>query len=117
VALGLPGNPSSAMITFALLGVPLLRAMQGDRAPVAPTRAARLGAAFSRSEPGRAEFLRATIARGDDGFVVATPVANQASGAMSSMAEADALLCVPAATTQIARGAPCDVLLLEELGA
>jgi molybdopterin molybdotransferase len=117
VALGLPGNPSSAMITFALLGVPLLRAMQGDRAPVVPTRSARLGSAFSRAEAGRTEFLRATLARGDDGVVVATPILNQASGAASSMAEADALLRVPATMTQIARGAPCDVLLLEELGA
>jgi molybdopterin molybdotransferase len=117
VAIGLPGNPSSAMITFALLGVPLLRAMQGDIAPVAPPRPARLGAAFSRVEAGRAEFLRATLGRGDDGALVATPIMNQASGAASSMAEADALLCVPVTTTQMARGAPCDVLPLEELGA
>jgi molybdopterin molybdotransferase len=117
VALGLPGNPSSAMITFALLGVPLLRAMQGDSAPVALPRAARLGAAFSRVEAGRAEFLRATLGRSDDGSIVVTPVVNQASGAASSMAEAHALLCVATATTQLARGDLCDVLLIEELGA
>ena len=32
--LGLPGNPVSAQLTFALFGMPLLRAMQGDRRPV-----------------------------------------------------------------------------------
>src|SRR5262249_47177111 len=32
--LGLPGNPASALTTFALFAAPLLRALQGDRAPV-----------------------------------------------------------------------------------
>jgi molybdopterin molybdotransferase len=32
--IGLPGNPLSAAATFAVFAVPLLRAMQGDRAPV-----------------------------------------------------------------------------------
>lgn len=33
VVVGLPGNPSSAVLTFALFGMPLLRAMQGDSSP------------------------------------------------------------------------------------
>lgn len=32
--LALPGNPASALVTFALFGVPLLRAMQGDSRPL-----------------------------------------------------------------------------------
>ena len=31
--LGLPGNPASAIVTFTLFGMPLLRAMQGDARP------------------------------------------------------------------------------------
>ncbi len=117
IVLGLPGNPASAMVTFALFGVPLLRAMQGDRAALPMTRRARCAVAFARAEPGRTEFLRAKVTRGDDGESYATPIANQASGAASAMAEADALIRVPAETTQIARGEPCDVWMLEELGA
>jgi molybdopterin molybdotransferase len=33
--IGLPGNPLSATATFAVFAVPLLRSMQGDRAPIA----------------------------------------------------------------------------------
>ena len=117
VVVGLPGNPGSAMVTFALFGVPLLRALQGDRAPLAPRRGARCGAGFGRAEPGRAEFVRASLSRGEANETWATPLANQASGAASSMADADALLCVPEAATRIDRGDPCDVLFLRELGA
>jgi molybdopterin molybdotransferase len=35
VVIGLPGNPASAVVTFALFGMPLLRAMQGDEQPIA----------------------------------------------------------------------------------
>lgn len=34
VVVGLPGNPASAVVTFALFGMPLLRKMQGDRSPM-----------------------------------------------------------------------------------
>ena len=116
VVVGLPGNPASALITFALFGAPLLRAMTGDRAPVAPRRRARCAAAFGRAEPGRAEFVRVTLSRDADGETWAAPLANQASGASSSLAHADALLWVPINVTRIERGDACDVLLLEELG-
>jgi molybdopterin molybdotransferase len=115
IVVGLPGNPASAMITFALFGLPLLRAMQGDRAPVAPRRTARC-AGFTRAEGGRTEFVRVALAQGDDGETWASPLANQASGATASLARADALLRVPAEATQIARGEACQVILLGELG-
>ena len=35
VVIGLPGNPAGAVVTFALFGMPLLRAMQGDKQPIA----------------------------------------------------------------------------------
>jgi molybdopterin molybdotransferase len=117
IVIGLPGNPASAMVTFALFGLPLLRALQGDLAPAPPRRRAKCGATFTRAEAGRTEFLRASIERAGDGEAWVTPLANQASGAASSMAQADALLVVPQAATRIAQGDACDVLLLEELGA
>ncbi|HEY2514143.1 MAG TPA: gephyrin-like molybdotransferase Glp [Polyangiaceae bacterium] len=117
VVIGLPGNPASAMITFALFGLPLLRAMQGDRAPVAPRRPAICGAPFRRNEAGRAEFVRVALRRGSAGESLAVPLTNQASGASSSLADADALLCVPAPATELAAGSPCEVIFLNELGA
>jgi molybdopterin molybdotransferase len=115
IVIGLPGNPASAMITFALFGVPLLRAMQGDRLPVAPRRRARC-AGFARAEAGRTELVRVALARSEDGETWATPLTNQASGASSSLAHADALLVVAAEVTRIGQGEACEVLFLEELG-
>jgi molybdopterin molybdotransferase len=86
--LGLPGNPASAMVTFVLFGLPLLRALQGDRAQTPPLRRALLTEAV-RQKPGRRGFLRATLSGNQ-----VTPLANQASGAATGMAWANALIIV-----------------------
>lgn len=91
--LGLPGNPASASLTFMLFGVPLLRALQGDRAPLPPRLRVRVIGGLRRT-PGRTEFLRATL-EVEDGEMTARLLANQASGAVTSFAEADALVIVP----------------------
>jgi molybdopterin molybdotransferase len=114
IVIGLPGNPASAMVTFALFCAPLLRALQGDRAPVAAPVRARLGKAITR-EAGRTEFVRASIER-DAGVLSVRPLGNQASGAVTSMAAADGLLRIPADATAIAEGDEVDVLLASELG-
>jgi molybdopterin molybdotransferase len=113
--LGLPGNPASAMLTFALFGLPLLRAMQGDKRPMARRVPALLGSPVRR-EPGRTEFLRA-CADWKDGSLVATPLSNQASGAVTSMAEANALVVVAREKGTLDAGAPVEILWLHELGA
>jgi molybdopterin molybdotransferase len=115
VILGLPGNPSSAMVTFALFGVPLLRAMQGDaRAVPVPMRA--LASREIPHSPGRLEFVRVKVARDKDGLT-ASPLENQASGAATSMASADALACVEEARGAVLPGESLDILWLDELGA
>jgi molybdopterin molybdotransferase len=111
IVLGLPGNPSSAMVTFALFGVPLLRALQGDPQPFPAATRARLTHAL-RHEPGRTEFARAVL----DGDAV-TALGNQASGAVTSMAHANALVVVPAELGSLSEGAAVDVLRLDSLGA
>ncbi|MEO6419752.1 MAG: gephyrin-like molybdotransferase Glp [Polyangiaceae bacterium] len=113
IVLGLPGNPASAMVTFALFGVPLLRAMQGDARPLPSPLRARSGVALKRSS-GRLEFARARLDRSSSVPVV-TPLANQASGAVTTMAEADALMCIPAECTELHVGDEVDVLLFEDL--
>jgi molybdopterin molybdotransferase len=115
LVLGLPGNPASAMVTFALFGLPLLRAMQGAAEPMPARHPARLAGAIKR-EPGRTEFLRA-IASWEDRVLLATPLANQASGAVTSMAQANALLVVAADKGSLAAGDAVDILWLHELGA
>jgi molybdopterin molybdotransferase len=99
------------MVTFALFGIPLLRALQGDAAPFPAARRARLTHPF-RHAPGRTEFARAFV---DVGADAATPLGNQASGAVTSMAESNALVVVPAEATDLPEGAEVDVLLLQDL--
>lgn len=114
IVLGLPGNPASAMVTFALFGVPLLRALQGDARPFPVPLRARMARAHAH-DPGRLEFVRATIAYDPEGRLVATTASNQASGAVTTMAHAEALVLVPAEANGIPAGAEIDVLLMSDL--
>lgn len=115
LVLGLPGNPTSALVTFALFGVPLLRALQGDAHPLPRARRARMLHAYAH-EPGRLELARASLSYGDGAQLVVTPLGNQASGAATSMASADALALIPAEVSSVPAGAEVDVLLLADLG-
>jgi molybdopterin biosynthesis enzyme len=64
---------------------------------------------------GRLELARAVLAQADAGLLVTT-LANQASGAVATMASADALVCIPENATGVAAGEEVDVLLMSELG-
>lgn len=107
--LGLPGNPVSAQVTCVLFGVPLLRALTGDARVLPSLHRAQLRRSV-RQKPGRMAFLRATL----DGAWV-TPLENQASGAATSMAWANALVLVPSEVEELAEGTLVDVLPLSEL--
>jgi molybdopterin molybdotransferase len=101
--LGLPGNPSSAIVTFCLFGMPLLRAMQGDARPVATPLVARLTVGRERSRD-RLELARVTLDAHDE-EICATILTNQASGAATSLALADGLAFIPMGDGAIEAGA------------
>jgi molybdopterin molybdotransferase len=108
--LGLPGNPVSALLTFMLFGLPLLRTMQGDRQPLPPKRRGRLLDPL-RQKPGRRGYYRAR-AEGADRL---RPLDNQASGAPTGLAWADALVIVPEDSTGFEADEWVDYLLLAEM--
>jgi molybdopterin molybdotransferase len=112
--LGLPGNPTSALLTFALFGAPLLRAMQGDRAPVPAATNVRLRNDASHAK-GRMEFVRALLEVDDAGEVHARVLQGQSSGSVTSMAWADALVWLPADVERIAAGGPARAVRLAEV--
>jgi len=87
--LGLPGNPASAIVTFALFGVPLLRAMQRDASPLPFVIPAKLGKARARVKD-RLEIARIRLTR-EGTSLIATPHDNQASGAATALADSDGL--------------------------
>jgi molybdopterin molybdotransferase len=109
-ALALPGNPASSLVTFSLFGMPLLRALQGDRHPLPTTLKLPLATAISR-KTGRLEFMRATLVQENGQPAVAT-LANQASGAVTSMGWADALAMIPPDVATLAPGDVVEVLRL-----
>ncbi len=110
--LALPGNPASSMVTFSLFAMPLLRAMQNDGRLFPASLRAPLAANVTRS-PGRLEFMRAKLVT-DGGRLAVETLPNQASGAVTSMAWADALAVIPQEATSLARGEEVDVLRLAD---
>ena len=110
---GLPGNPASASLTFLLFGVPLLRALQGDAAPLPARLRARVAGAVRR-EAGREEFRRARLEQGPEGLV-ARLLANQDSGAVTSFAEAEALVVIPADRAGIEDGESLEVIRIADI--
>ena len=106
--LGLPGNPASAIVTFTVFGMPLLRAMQRDARPMATPLRARMAASRRRS-PDRLELVRATLQL-DGGQLSARVHDNQSSGAATSLASSDGLAFVPAGDDAIEAGTFVDFL-------
>lgn len=91
--IGLPGNPASTLVTFALLTRPYLLRRQGV-AQVTPLRFS-VPAGFDWPKPGsRREYLRARIEDGQ-----AHIYKNQSSGVLRSAAWAEGLVEVQEGTT------------------
>jgi molybdopterin molybdotransferase len=89
---GLPGNPVSAMVTFALFVRPALRVLAGAD-PGVPRVRARLGTPVPLHAK-REQAIRCRLTPTDDGWR-AEPTGPQGSHQISSMLGADALALVP----------------------
>ncbi len=109
---GLPGNPVSSFITFALLVRPYLLRMLGVQA-VLP-RLWPVMADFDWPRAGsRQEYLRARL-RERDGEIWAELHPQQSSGALSSVAWSDALVVVPIGAT-FERGERVNAIYLSDV--
>lgn len=98
---GLPGNPTSALVTFELFVRPALRALQGLPPNPLPMFG-RLDGTVSKAI-GLRLFTRAR-ASVRDGECWATPLASQSSGALQSAAGATHLISVPPDVTTVSWG-------------
>jgi molybdopterin molybdotransferase len=103
---GLPGNPASAIVTFVLFGMPLIRALQGDARPIPVPLRARLTASRRRL-PDRLELVRAALQL-DGGTLAARVLDNQSSGAATNLAASDGVALVPAGEGMLDAGAFVD---------
>lgn len=111
---GLPGNPTSSLVTFELFVRPALRRLLGHQ-DVAPVRVpGRLDGRLSKT-PGLAHFVRVTAAWREGGLW-ARPLATQTSGVLRSAASATHLLHFPREASSLAHGDPIELLPLSWVG-
>ncbi len=106
--IGLPGNPVSSFVTFALLVRPFVRRLQGCDAPLPSAIAMRADFDWPRADRRR-EFLR--VRRNAQGGL--DLFANQSSGVLTSAVWADGFVDNPAGKS-IARGDTVGYLPLAE---
>ncbi len=104
--LGLPGNPVSSYVTAFLFLLPLLRKLGGSRRPLPQALSLPLSSAVSAGG-SRLEFLRATV---DQGLV--TPLNEQDSSALRSLALANALIERPSGASAAGAGTLVPTYLL-----
>jgi molybdopterin molybdotransferase len=111
--LGLPGNPSSAMVCAQLFLRPLVLALQGADPTPAPLFA-RLADPLPANGP-REHLMRASLTSSDDGSLWVRPLEDQDSGLVGVFARADALLLRPSNASAAAVGDPVEILKLNRL--
>lgn len=83
---GLPGNPVSAAVTFYQLVQPLLAALTGQSESPLPPRLRARAASRLKKSPGRLDFQRGIMRRGEDGELEVQSTGHQGSHVFSSFA-------------------------------
>lgn len=120
---GLPGNPTSALVTFNLFVAPLLRTLSGvfaayEEAERGEARGLKARAALRIfSDRGRNEYVLVTLApaaKGEETAYLAYPLLT-GSGAITTLLRADGYILIEKGKEIIEEGEPVDVALLTEL--
>lgn len=111
--IGLPGNPASVFVTFAIVARPFLLKMQGRTEPTALQLSVR--ADFSRPNPAkRQEYLRARLEVDESGCPWARLTGNQSSGVLSTASRGNGF-AVHCLGRSVSRGDELPFLLFSEL--
>ena len=110
--LGLPGNPVSAYVCSLLFLVPLIRRLSGRSDLALPTGVGVLGRDLPANDE-REEYMRATLARREGGWV-ATPFPQQDSSMLVPLAAADCLVVRESFAPAAKAGAPCVFVKLDD---
>jgi molybdopterin molybdotransferase len=114
--LGLPGNPTSSMVCSILFLRPLLRALHGEPEPGADSSQPARLAVDLPANGIRQDYMRATLSRNAEGILVATPVKDQDSSLVKTMARADGLIVRAPQAAPAKVGDPCRVIPFHGLG-
>ena len=112
---GLPGNPVAVMVTFYQFVRDALLHLQGQTT-VAPLPMQKVICTSPiKKAPGRTEFQRGILSRGEDGQWTVRTTGDQGSGILSSMSQANCFIILPTDQGNVPAGATVDVQLLEGL--
>jgi molybdopterin molybdotransferase len=102
----------ASFVCAALFLVPLLRRLAGRADLSLAVEHATLGCALPTNDE-RAEYMRATLASGPDGGIVATPFPKQDSSMLAPLARADCLVIREPFAPAAEPGSPCAILNLQ----
>ena len=114
ILFGLPGNPVAVMVTFYAFVRNALLAMSGATPQTLPMLRAASDKAI-RKKPGRTEYQRGVVSRGDDGSWRVAITGSQGSGILRSMSEANGLVVLHHEQGNVAAGELVDVLPFDGL--
>lgn len=108
---GLPGNPTSAMVTFLLFVQPAIERLLGRKRP-----GPKEGLAVLKEDivlkPGLTQFLRGIL--GTDGpTLTVTPYSDQKSGVLRSMVRSQVLIVVPADVSRLEKGREVKIVFMD----
>ncbi|MEJ2631920.1 MAG: molybdopterin molybdotransferase MoeA [Acidihalobacter sp.] len=111
---GLPGNPVSAIATFALFVAPCLRRLRGEA-----DRPFRILRAITHNDlkksPGRTDFQRGILHTEPDGSLSVVTTGLQGSHMLSSMSRADCFIRLPRESGPVAAGSSVEVMPFSDL--
>lgn len=111
MVIALPGNPLACAVSFNLLVVPVLRAMQ-DLEPYQPRVTAVCTNAFEK-KGGQRRFLLAHAAYGQNGWEVTILPGQKSSMTTAFLGGWNALIDLPAGHSPVAEGSEVSVILVD----
>jgi molybdopterin molybdotransferase len=114
VFLGLPGNPVAAMVTFMVIGRPLVLLMSGMAEVTRTCFPVEAGFDYKK-KPGRREWARVKLESNGDGRPVAMKHHSSGAGILTSMVEADGLVELPEDTEALEKGTMVNFLPFNEV--
>ncbi|MEM7427793.1 MAG: gephyrin-like molybdotransferase Glp [Pseudomonadota bacterium] len=109
--LGLPGNPVSAIVCARLFLKPLIDSLLGLDPEDAPVPG-RLGSDVPANDE-RQDYLRAKLASGVDGSLIALPFARQDSSMLRRLMESDCLVIRPPNAPRAFKGQQVELIRLD----
>ena len=112
--LGLPGNPVAAMVTFMVIGRPLVLLLSGMAEVTRTCFPVEAGFDYKK-KPGRREWARVKLENNGDGRPVAMKYHSSGAGILTSMVEADGLVELPEDTEALEKGAMVNFLPFNEV--